>query len=55
MYKANFGFEFDTMEKVNEFNNSGNICFSGYDETSTLCKECLLYKECKTCRQCENE
>ena len=55
MYKAYFGFEFDTMEKVNEFNGGANACFSGYDETAKMCKECLLHKECKACKQCKED
>ena len=51
MYKANFGFEFDTKEKVEEFNNGGQFCFSGYDETSTTCNMCSLCKECEKCKQ----
>ena len=51
MYKANNGFEFDTKEKVKEFNNNGQFCFSGYDETSTMCEKCLLREECKKCKQ----
>lgn len=51
MYKANNGFEFDTQEKVEEFNNGGQFCFSEYDKTSTMCKECLLQTECKRCKE----
>lgn len=51
MYKANNGFEFDTKEKVEEFNNGGQFCFSGCDETSMVCKECLLFEECSKCKQ----
>lgn len=51
MYKANHGFEFDTKEKVEEFNNGGQFCFSGYDETSVTCNKCLLCKECESCKQ----
>lgn len=51
MYKANDGFEFDTKEKVEAFNNGGQFCFSGYDETSSMCRECLLCKECESCKQ----
>lgn len=29
MYKAKFGFEFDTEEKVKEFDDGAFACFSG--------------------------
>lgn len=50
MYKANFGYEFDTMEKVNEFNDGANVCYGGCkskeDVSDEYCHKCKLINEC---------
>ena len=53
MYKANFGFEFDTQEKAKEFNDGAFVCFSGCrdknDVPDKACKTCVLIEECIKC------
>ena len=50
MYKASFGYEFDTKEKVNEFNNGAFVCYSGCKNKDEVwgdcCNECCLINEC---------
>ena len=55
MYKAKFGFEFDTEEKVKEFDDGAFACFSGCkninDVPDMACKTCYLVKECMECNK----
>lgn len=55
MYKAILGYEFDTMEKVNEFNDGAFVCFSGCrskdDVPDEYCYKCKLVNECINCYQ----
>ena len=48
--KAKFGFEFDSIEKVNEFNNECTQCFGGCrdvnDPPEEACKKCEINIEC---------
>lgn len=53
MFKTKFGFEFDTEEKVKEFEDGAYVCFSGCKDISNppdiACKTCCLAKECVQC------
>ena len=53
MYKAKFGFEFDTEVKAKEFNDGACVCFSGCgdvnDPPDESCKTCNLVQECMKC------
>lgn len=57
MYKAKFGFEFDTEEKAKEFDDGAFVCFSGCRNINNppdeSCKICCLVNECIKCH--ENE
>lgn len=52
MYKAKepFGFEFDSQEKVDEFNNECTSCFGGCanknDVWGECCNNCGIINEC---------
>ena len=56
MIKAYYGYEFDSQEKVDEFNSGANVCFSGCkdinDPPDEACKTCKINKECMSC--CED-
>jgi hypothetical protein len=55
MYKAKFGFEFDTEEKAKEFDDGAFVCFSGCrdkdDVPDLACKKCCLIDDCIRCNQ----
>ena len=55
MYKAKFGYEFDTMEKVKEFNDGAFVCSSGCKDNNEVadeyCNKCCLINECIDCNQ----
>ena len=55
MFKAKFGFEFDTEEKAKEFDDGAFVCFSGCKDVSDApdkaCETCCLVTECMACSQ----
>ena len=55
MFKAKFGYEFDTEEKVKEFDDGAFVCFSGCKDVNEppdeAGKTCCLVKECMECSQ----
>ena len=50
MYKAKDGFEFDSMEKAEEYDTGANVCFGGCrdinDAPDEACKTCIIANEC---------